>query len=185
MRAYDGAEVCELEGSFLLNSLANKFDKNNVGLYRDDKLAVFKNINGNHADKIRKEFYQFFYPNWLSLEIECDLETVNYLDITLDVNNGTYKLYHKPDNEIIYVYAKSNHPANILKQLPISIEIRLSNLFSNPEIFPEASKHHQNILHQSGYDFKLQYKPPNNENKNRSKSPKNCKRNIIWFNPLF
>ena len=28
MGAYDGAEVCELVGLFLLNSLANKFDKN-------------------------------------------------------------------------------------------------------------------------------------------------------------
>ena len=27
---------CELVGLFLLNNLANKFDKNSVGLYRDD-----------------------------------------------------------------------------------------------------------------------------------------------------
>ena len=45
MGAYDGAEVCELVGLFLLNSLANKFDKNSVGLYRDDGLAVFKNLS--------------------------------------------------------------------------------------------------------------------------------------------
>ena len=32
MRAYDGAEVCELVGLFLLNTLANKFGKNSVGL---------------------------------------------------------------------------------------------------------------------------------------------------------
>ena len=57
MGAYDGAEVCELVGLFLLNSLANKFDKNSVGLYRDDGLVVSKNINGHHADKIRKQFY--------------------------------------------------------------------------------------------------------------------------------
>ena len=75
--------------------------------------------------------------------------------------------------------------ANILKQLPISIEIRLSNLYSNSEIFYEASKHYQNIVNQSGYDYKLQYKPPNNENENKSKSSKNRKRNIIWFNPPF
>ena len=69
MGAYDGAEVCELVGLFLLNSLANKFDKKCVGLYRDDGLAVFRNINGHHADKTRKEFYQLFKANGLSLEI--------------------------------------------------------------------------------------------------------------------
>ena len=89
------------------------------------------------------------------------------------------------NDETLYIHAKSNHPANILKQLPISIETRLSNLSSNPEIYHEASKHYQNILNQSGYDYKLQYKPPNNDHKSKSKSSKNRRRNIIWFNLPF
>ena len=150
----------------------------------DNGLALFENINGHRADKIRKEFHQLFKENGLSLEIKCKLKTVNYLDITLDLNTGTYKPHRKPNDEILYIHAKCNHPANILKQLPISIETRLSNLSSNSEIFHEASKHYQNILNQSGYDYKLQCKPPNNENENKSKSSKNRKRNI-WFNPSF
>ena len=91
-------------------------------------------------------------------------------------------IYH---DEILYIHAKSNHLANVLKQEPISIETRLSYFFSNSEIFCEASKHYQNILNQSGYDYKLQYKPRNSENENRSKSRKNRERNIILFNPPF
>ena len=34
MGAYDGAEVCELVGSFLLYALLLKYDKTNIGLYR-------------------------------------------------------------------------------------------------------------------------------------------------------
>ena len=45
---------------FFLNNLANKFDKNSVGLYRGDGLALFKSINGHCVDKIRKEFPQLF-----------------------------------------------------------------------------------------------------------------------------
>ena len=108
-----------------------------------------------------------------------------YLDITFDLNSDTYKLYRKPNDQILYIHVKSNHLANILKQLPKSIKTRLSNLSSNSEIFHEASKRYQNILNQSGHDYKLQYKPPNNENESRSKSSKNCKRSIIWFNPPF
>ena len=37
----------------------------------------------------------------------------------------------------------------------------------------------------STYDYKEQYKSPNNENENRSESPTNRKRSIIWFNPPF
>ena len=76
MGAYDGAEVCEIVGLVLLNNLANKFEKNCGGLSKDDGLALFKNINGHRADKIRKEVHQLFKENGLSLEIECNLKTV-------------------------------------------------------------------------------------------------------------
>ena len=42
MGAYDGAEVCELVGTYMLNLLSKKYNKNNFGLYRDDRLAVLK-----------------------------------------------------------------------------------------------------------------------------------------------
>ena len=163
MRAYDGAEVFELVGLYLLNNLANEFG-NSFGLYRDNGLALFKNINGHGADKIPKEFHQLFKENGLSLEIECNLKTVNYIDITLDLNTGTYKPYRKPNDETLSIYVKSDHPANILKQLPISFETRLSKISINSGIFHQASKHYQNISNQFVYNYKLQYKPQNNEN---------------------
>ena len=42
MGSYDGAEVCELVGLFILNDLCNEYGKDNIGLYRDDGLAIFK-----------------------------------------------------------------------------------------------------------------------------------------------
>ena len=53
--AYDGAEVCELVGIFILNKIVEKYNKNNVGLYRDDGLTVFKNISGPESGRIKKE----------------------------------------------------------------------------------------------------------------------------------
>ena len=146
MGAYDGANFSEIVGLFLLNNLANKFDKNSVGLYRDGGFVFFTNINRHCSHKIRKEFHQHFRENGLSLEIVCNIKTANYLDITLNLDTGTKKPYSKRNDKTLYVHPKSNHPANILKQLPISIEIRLSNHSSNPEIFYETSKHYQNIL---------------------------------------
>ena len=58
-------------------------------VYIDDGLALFKSINGHRVDKIQKEFPQLFKENGLSLEIECNLKTINYLDITLDLNTAT------------------------------------------------------------------------------------------------
>ena len=44
MGSYDGAEVCELVGLLILNKLAKETDKDMVGLYRDDGLAVMRNM---------------------------------------------------------------------------------------------------------------------------------------------
>ena len=52
--SYDGAEVCELVGLFILNGLGNTYGKENIGLYRDDGLAVFKNITEPQADSRRR-----------------------------------------------------------------------------------------------------------------------------------
>ena len=46
MGSYDFAEICELVGTFLLLLLRKKYNSNNIGLYRDDRLSVFKNISG-------------------------------------------------------------------------------------------------------------------------------------------
>ena len=42
MASYDGAEICELVGIFALSQLPERFDKRDIGLYRDDGLAVFR-----------------------------------------------------------------------------------------------------------------------------------------------
>ena len=43
MDIYDGAEVCELVGTYMLNVLSKKYNKSDFGLHRDDGLAVLKN----------------------------------------------------------------------------------------------------------------------------------------------
>ena len=54
--SYDGAEVCELVDSFMLNKINEKYNKNDIGLYRDGDLAVFKNISGLESERIKKKF---------------------------------------------------------------------------------------------------------------------------------
>ena len=51
MGSYDGAEVCELIGIFLLNLLGRKYDTRNIGLYKDDGLSIFKNCSGPQMEK--------------------------------------------------------------------------------------------------------------------------------------
>ena len=40
--SFDGAEICDLVGLYLLHHLAEKFGKKFVGWYRDDCLAIIQ-----------------------------------------------------------------------------------------------------------------------------------------------
>ena len=91
MGSYDRAEVCELVGLFMLNELLKKFDKDNIGLYRDDGLSVFKNHNGHQNDKFQKELIDLFKQHHMNLQVKCNLKIVNYFDIMLDLTTGLFK----------------------------------------------------------------------------------------------
>ena len=56
MGSYDGAEVCELISIFMLSLIGNIYNRNNIGLYRDDGLAVFKSRSTPQSEKIKKTF---------------------------------------------------------------------------------------------------------------------------------
>ena len=68
------------------------------------------------------------------------MKVVNYLDLTFNLNDGTYT---KPNNEIKYIHKNSNHPPSVIRQIPLSIESRLSTLSFNEKIFQEAVPLHQ------------------------------------------
>ena len=54
MGAYDGAEVCELIGNYVLYELSKLYEKKDIGLYRDDGLAAFMNKSGPESVKNMK-----------------------------------------------------------------------------------------------------------------------------------
>ena len=66
------------------------------------------------------------------------MKFVNYLDVTFNLNDGTYKPYTKTNNEIKYIQKDSNHPPSFIRQIPVSIESRLSTLSYNEKILQEA-----------------------------------------------
>ena len=85
------------------------------------------------------------------------MKIVNSLDVTLNLNDGTYRPYHKPNDEIMYIRSESNHPPTIIKQLPSAIESRLRNISSPKDIFNESAKVYQDELTKSGVKHELTY----------------------------
>ena len=108
---------------------------------------------------------------------------MNFLDVTFNLTNGTYKPYMKPNNQPLYVNVRSNHPPSILKHLPDNINHRLSDISCNEEAFNSSKRCYQRALQASGYTEELSYSNP--ATRTAQKRPKNRRRNIIWYNPPY
>ena len=59
MGTYNGAKVCDFIGIYMLYLIEKKYDLKNIGPYRDDGLAVFKNVSGPASEKLKKTFTIF------------------------------------------------------------------------------------------------------------------------------
>ena len=55
MGLYDGTEVCELNGNYLFYEPPKLYKKKDKELYRDNRLAVFKNKSGPESEKLKIE----------------------------------------------------------------------------------------------------------------------------------
>ena len=75
------------------------------------------------------------------------MKTVNYLDFMLNLNDGSYRPYKKPNEETNYIHVNSDHPSSILKQLAKSIEKQLSSLSLSKEIFEETAPYMNSTSH--------------------------------------
>ena len=60
------------------------------------------------------------------IEIKTYLKTANIFNVTLRLNSGTYSSYKKSNDKVQYINTLSNNPPQIIKQLPTSINERLS-----------------------------------------------------------
>ena len=114
MDSYDGAEICELVGLYLLHKLNKTIKNQHLELYRDDGLAIINSKSRPIIERIKKNISKIFQNNGLKITTESNLLQTDFLDITLNLITGKYWPYRKP----LYINAKSNHLSNIKKHYP-------------------------------------------------------------------
>ena len=136
----------------------------------------------------------------LKIEISSNLKIVNFSDVTVNLNENSYKLFSKTNVIPTCINVSSNHPESIVKQIPNAINIRINRL-SSENIFNNHKEFYNEALHNSGYKNELKHLEVNRHHKNRGNNignndnnmdnkiskniNKNRCRNIIWFNLNF
>ena len=110
--------LCELISILMLSLLSKHIKENHIGLYRDDGLVILKNTNSPEAEKLKKKFQKLFKKKYLDIIVQCNLKITNYLDVTLNLNDGSYRPCRKPNKETNYICISSNHSPSIIKEIP-------------------------------------------------------------------
>ena len=87
--SFDGAESAELVGLFLLAELA-KIERLSPGIYRDDCLSV-TNASPRQTEVMKKKMCEIFAKHGLGTTAEANLKIVNFLDVTFDLENETFR----------------------------------------------------------------------------------------------
>ena len=125
MGAYDSAQVADLIWIHILDILGRIVNLEQVGLYQDDGIIFIPNINGPKTSIIQKIIWAFKLLG-LRIEIASNLKIVDFLDVTLNLNNGTFKPFSKSNSTPTHVNIDSNHPKSLSKQIPNSMNQRIN-----------------------------------------------------------
>ena len=160
-----------------------------MGLYHDDRIIYIPNSNGRNSSRIQKKIIRAFKFLGFKIELSSNIKIVNFLGVTLNLSNNTYKPFLKTDQYPSYINVNSNHPKTIIKQAPKAVKLRIRNLSANKKIFQESSKIYMDALKNSGFREKFTYQKeniPNDINKeNKKYSQKIEKEKLYGLTPLF
>ena len=180
MGSYDGAETCDLVVLYLLSKCKDLGIT--IGAYRDDWLGI-SNLNSRQTELKKKKLAEELKKHGLKIQVIPNTKSVDFLDVTFNLETGLFKPYMKKDNQIFYIHNKSDHPPSILKNTPKNINNRLSRISANEEIFEEYVKPYQDALDASGFNYKLKFDP--NIRNNNTGRRRNRTRQVTWFNPPY
>ena len=77
-----------------------------------------EDLSNFKTEKLKVQLHKYAKNIGLSLEIEGPIARTDFLDITLDLERNTYSPYRKKNAITQYIDIGSNHPQNILQQIP-------------------------------------------------------------------
>ena len=100
-------------------------------------------------DRMRKNI-KIFKDVGFKIEIQTNLKIVDLLDVTFNLENGTYCPYKKPNDPLLHNNTSSNHLPQVIKQLPTLINTRLNKNSTCKQVFEESKLEYESALKNCG-----------------------------------
>ena len=83
-------------GLYILDILSRIISPEQMGLYHDGLIHT-PNCNGPNSSSIQKKIIRAFKFLGFKIEVSSNNKIVNFLDVTPDLSNNTYKLFIKTE----------------------------------------------------------------------------------------
>ena len=122
---------------------------------------------------MRKNIIAFFKNEGLLITIGTNPLETDFLDVTFNLVTGKFFPFRRPNNQPLYINAKSNHSPTMLRDLSNVINKRLSDLSCSEEEYEKAKPFYETALNKS------RYKPAMTYTKTTTANNRNSARNII------
>ena len=129
MGGYDFSQIADLVGLYILNMLTRIISPQQLCLYHNDGLLYMPNSNGPLSSSIQKSIRRAFKFLGFKIEISSNIRIVNFLDVTLDLSNNSYKPFIKTNQNPSYINVNSNPPKNIIKHISKAVNLRIGVIF--------------------------------------------------------
>ena len=78
MGCFDGTEVSEIVGTYILSKISYKINKKQVGLYHDNGLGALRNMSGFEMNQTRKNLIKIIQESGLSIVRKINLTSVDF-----------------------------------------------------------------------------------------------------------
>ena len=127
-------------------------------------------------ETIKKSLQKTFKDFGLEIAAESNLRIVNYLDVKLNLNDGSFGPCDKPDD---IINKEFNHPPNLIQHLPASIEKRLLKIFFDEKMFQESAIYYEDTVNKAGYTDKLAYHASSASNQEKKKKKPPTERDMV------
>ena len=87
MDSFNSAQIADLIGIYILETLGKITDLKQIGLYRDNGFIFISDSNSPKTSKIHKKVMRAFKLPGFKIEIASNHKIVNFLYITFDLTN--------------------------------------------------------------------------------------------------
>ena len=163
-----------------MRTCRDKFKLNDIGLYRDDGLALFKRSSGPQAERKRKDVIKHIKNHGLGITIQSNLHIVNFLGVrcTTEPYRWIILPLQKAEQHHPVYRLQVKSPPSIFQHLPTAINMRISGISCNKKSVEKSKQHFEDTLKQSGHTTNFTY----TTNRPSSHHRKYRQRKIIWFN---